>query len=122
MCPRLVVSTTDESLAAFWPTLAEACGVSLVLNDAAMPGTDIALTATPKGVASAGRHFILPNDQDRLAAWIRNQIDEIRKAEARASFTAGERTKYRFEGIVGIPGVLASAAQVMPQPSASVIL
>jgi DNA-binding NtrC family response regulator len=122
MYPRLVVSTTDESLAAFWPTLAEACGVSLVVNGAAIQGSDITLTATPQGVASAGRHFSLPNDQDRLASWIRNQLDDIRKREARASFTAGERTKYRFEGIVGIPGVLASAAQIMPHANMPMIL
>ncbi|HZS61632.1 MAG TPA: sigma 54-interacting transcriptional regulator [Gemmatimonadaceae bacterium] len=122
MYPRLVVSTTDESFSALWPALAEACGISLIFNAAATQGTDITLTATSQGVASAGRHFSLPTDQDRLAAWIRNQIDEVRKREARASFTAGERTKYRFEGIVGIPGVLASAEQVMPHPNARVTL
>ena len=122
MYPRLVVSTTDESFAALWPALAEACGVSLVINDSAPHGTDITLTSTPQGVASAGRHFSLPNDQDRLASWIRNQIDTLRAREARASFTAAERTKYRFNWIVGMSGALLSAARVMPDRGAPVLL
>lgn len=122
MYPRLVVSTTDESFAALWPALAEACGISLVMNDCAPHGADITLTATPHGVTAAGRHFSLPKDQDRLASWIRNQMEQIRSREARASFTAGERTKYRFEDMVGIPGVLASAARVMPDRGTPVIL
>ena len=122
MYPRLVVSTTDESFAAFWPALAEACGVSLVMNESAPKGTDIMLTSTPQGVASADRHFSLPSDQDRLAAWIRNQLDQLRAREARETFTAAERTKYRFDGIVGITGVLRSAARLMPDRSAPVLL
>jgi len=121
MYPRLVVSTTDESFAALWPALAEACGVSLVINQGPQH-SDVALTATPQGAASAGRQFLLPNDQDRLAAWLRKQIDELRAREAHASFTAGERTKYRFEGIVGMIGVLRKATSVIPERSAPVIL
>jgi DNA-binding NtrC family response regulator len=122
MYPRLVVSTTDEEFAALWPVLAEACGISLVTNESPALANDITLTATPHGVASAGRHFSLPKDQDRLASWIRNQIDKFRARQARESFAAGERTKYRFEDIVGIPNVLASAALLMPLPGAPVIL
>jgi DNA-binding NtrC family response regulator len=122
MYPRLVVSTTDdESFAALWPALAEACGVPLVLNVGA-EGSDVALIATAQGAASAGRQFFLPNDQDRLASWLRKQIDELRAREARASFTAGERTKYRFEGIVGMALVLSKAANVIPYRNTPVIL
>lgn len=121
MYPRLVVSSTDEAFAALWPALAEACGVSLVMNEPASQGTDVTLQSTSNGVAAADRLFSLPNDQDRLASWIRDQIDEIRAREARASFTALERTKYRFEDIVGIPSVLASVARVMPDRGAPMI-
>lgn len=122
MHPRLVVSTTDESFAALWPALAEVCGVSLVMNGSAAQDHDIILTSTPHGVTSADLFFSLPKDQDRLASWIRKQMEKLRAREARASFTAGERTKYRFEDIVGIPDVLASAARAMPNPGAPVVL
>jgi DNA-binding NtrC family response regulator len=122
MYPRLVVSTTDASFAALWPALAEACGVALVMNESAPQGTDITLTSTPHGVASAGRHFLLPKDEDRLASWIRNQIDETLRREARESFTAAERTKYRFNGIVGVSGALRSAARIMPDRNAPVLI
>ena len=122
MYPRLVVSTTDASLAALWPALAEACGVSLVVNASGAETGDITLTSTPQGVASAGRHFAMPGEQDRLASWIRSQIDALRAREALASFTAGERTKYRFQGIVGIPGVLSAAERVIPDRVAPLIL
>jgi DNA-binding NtrC family response regulator len=121
MYPRLVVSTTDESFAALWPALAEACGIPLVLNEGAQH-TDVTLTATAQGVASAGRHFSLPDDESRLASWLRKQLDELRTREAHASFTAGERTKYRFEGILGMSEVLRSAAGIMPHRGAPVIL
>jgi DNA-binding NtrC family response regulator len=118
---RLVVSTTDESFAALWPALADACGAPLAINEGPHH-TDVTLTATPHGAASAGRQFLLPSDQDRLTSWLRKQFDELRAREAHASFTAGERTKYRFEGIVGMSAVLGKAANVIPDGSAPVIL
>ena len=123
MYPRLVVSTTDGPFAALWPAIAEACGVSLVVNDAEPAlSSDVTLTSTPHGVAAAGRHFSLPNDQDRLVAWLRKQIEETRRLEARASFTAGERLKYQFTGIVGMSGALRSAAPLMPDRNAPVLI
>jgi DNA-binding NtrC family response regulator len=93
----------------------------LVINEGAQR-SDVTLTATPQGAVLDGRQFSLPNDQDRLTSWLRKQFDELRAREAHASFTAGERTKYRFEDIVGMSAVLGKAANVIPDRSAPVIL
>ena len=121
MYPRLVVSTTDVSFAALWPALAEACGVALVVNEPKPQASDITLTAGPYGVVTTAnrRQFVLPDEQDRLASWIRYQIDEIRRREARESFTAVERTKYR---IVGMSEARQSAASFILDRNASVVL
>jgi DNA-binding NtrC family response regulator len=121
MYPRLVVSTTSTNFAALWPALAEACGVALVINEAPL-GSDVTLTATSQGAALASHHFSLPNDQDHLTSWLRKQFDELRAREAHASFTAAERTKYRFEGIVGMSGTLQSAASLIAERTAPVLL
>jgi DNA-binding NtrC family response regulator len=121
MYPRLVVSTTSTNFAALWPALAEACGVPLVVNEAPLLG-DVTLTATSQGVALASVNFSLPNDQDKLTSRLRQQFDVLRARQALASFTAAERTKYRFEGIVGMSSALLSAASLIPERSAAVLL
>ena len=93
----------------------------LVINEAPLR-SDVSLTATSQGAALASHHFSLPNDQDQLTSWLRKQFDELRTREALASFTAAERTKYRFEGIVGMSGTLQSAANLISERSAPVLL
>jgi DNA-binding NtrC family response regulator len=121
MYPRLVVFTTSTDFAALWQALDEACGVPLVINEGPLQ-SDVTLTATSQGAALASHHFSLPNDQDKLTSSLRKQFDELRAREAHASFTAAERTKYRFEGIVGMSGTLRSAAGLIPERSAPVVL
>lgn len=125
--PRLVVLTTNHAFATLWPALAESCGVPLVV--ATLPvvaGDDVTLRARADAVTVDHRTFRLPDDQDILGSWLRDRFDQLRSRAAHARFTADERTKYRFDGIVGtsaaLTAALASAARVIPDRRTPVIL
>jgi DNA-binding NtrC family response regulator len=119
MQPRLVVLTTNQTYASLWPALAQSCGVPLLVSPTPIVGSDdVTLHASLDAVTVDHRSFRLPEEQDRLGSWIRDRFDQMRSHAARVRFTAGERTKYRFEGIVGtsaaLTAALVSAARVIP--------
>jgi DNA-binding NtrC family response regulator len=78
------------------------------------------------GRAGAAEYFALPGDRELLASWLRERFDIMRAAAARTTFTAVEREKYRFDGIIGTSGALNAAleraARVIPHPSVTVLI
>jgi len=78
------------------------------------------------GRAGAAEYFALPSDRDALGAWVRERFDAMRALGARAQFTAVEREKYRFDGIIGtsaaLNAALERAARVIPHPSVTVLI
>jgi DNA-binding NtrC family response regulator len=111
--PRLIVITANDTFEPLWPALAGACGVPLLVNGSAR-ADDVTLTVASDGVTSGDRRFALPRDEDALRSWLRSQF--------RSTFAAAERTKYRFDDIVGMSAALASAARMIPDRTAPVLL
>ncbi len=78
------------------------------------------------GRAGAAEYFALPGDRDALGAWVRERFDAMHSLGARVQFTAVEREKYRFDGIIGTSAVLNAAleraARVIPHPSVTVLI
>jgi DNA-binding NtrC family response regulator len=125
--PRLVVLTTNHAFATLWAALAESCGVPLVVTTLpVVAGDDVTLRAGTDAVTVGHRTFRLPDDQDNHASWLRDRFDQLRSRAARVRFTAAERTKYRFDGIVGtsaaLTAALASASRVIPDLRTPVML
>ncbi|HET9010437.1 MAG TPA: sigma 54-interacting transcriptional regulator, partial [Gemmatimonadaceae bacterium] len=76
--------------------------------------------------AGAAAYFALPGDYDLLQSWLREQADVLRAQLSASVFTAAERQKYRFEGILGdsaaLHAALDRAARVIPHATATVLL
>ncbi|MHB0949726.1 MAG: sigma-54 interaction domain-containing protein, partial [Gemmatimonadaceae bacterium] len=76
--------------------------------------------------AGASEYFALPQDYELLRAWLRQQADALRAALQASAFTAAEREKYRFAGILGespaLHAALDRAARVIPRPTVTVLL
>ena len=76
--------------------------------------------------AGASAYFALPDDYELLKAWLREQADTLRVELRASAFTAAERQKYRFEGILGESAALHSAleraARIIPHTSVTVLL
>jgi two-component system response regulator HydG len=76
--------------------------------------------------AGADEYFALPQDLPQLSSWLRESADRLR-ADADASlFAAGERAKFRFDGILGdsatLHAALDRAARVIPRPTVTVLI
>jgi DNA-binding NtrC family response regulator len=78
------------------------------------------------GRAGAAEYFALPGDRDVLGSWVRERFDAIRSLGANTEFTAVEREKYRFDGIIGtsaaLNAALERAARVIPHRNVTVLL
>jgi DNA-binding NtrC family response regulator len=76
--------------------------------------------------AGASAYFALPGDYDLLRAWLAEQAEAIQVQLRASAFTAAERRKYRFEGILGesdaLNAALDRAARVIPHAAATVLL
>lgn len=76
--------------------------------------------------AGAAGYFALPADYDLLKAWLSEQAEVLRAQLSASAFTAAERRKYRFEGILGeseaLHAALERAARVIPHTNATVLL
>jgi len=76
--------------------------------------------------AGAAAYFALPGDYDLLKAWLSEQAEVLRAQLSASAFTAAERRKYRFEGILGeseaLHAALERAARVIPHTNATVLL
>ncbi len=76
--------------------------------------------------AGAAEYFALPQDYELLRAWLRHHADALRAALRASAFTAAEREKYRFAGILGdspaLHAALERAARVIPRPTVTVLL
>jgi DNA-binding NtrC family response regulator len=76
--------------------------------------------------AGAAAYFALPADYDLLKAWLGERADALRAQLSASVFTAAERRKYRFEGILGaspaLHAALERAARVIPHSTATVLL
>ncbi len=79
-----------------------------------------------RAARGAAEYFALPGDQELLRAWVRERAERVRGRTRRSEFAAGERTKYRFEGILGesaaLKGALERAARVIPHGAVTVLL
>ena len=76
--------------------------------------------------AGAAAYFALPADYDLLKAWLAEQAESLRTQLSASAFTAAERRKYRFAGILGtsaaLDAALERAARVIPHVTATVLL
>ncbi|HEU5173471.1 MAG TPA: sigma-54 dependent transcriptional regulator [Gemmatimonadaceae bacterium] len=76
--------------------------------------------------AGAAGYFALPGDYELLRTWVRERADALRSEAQASAFTATERRKYRFEGMLGespaLHAALERAARVIPHPAVTVLL
>jgi DNA-binding NtrC family response regulator len=76
--------------------------------------------------AGASAYFALPGDYDLLRAWLAEQAEALQVQLRASAFTAAERRKYRFDGILGesdaLNAALERAARVIPHAGATVLL
>ncbi|MEO7712849.1 MAG: sigma 54-interacting transcriptional regulator [Gemmatimonadaceae bacterium] len=76
--------------------------------------------------AGASAYFALPDDYELLRAWLRERAEALRVDLQATAFTAAERQKYRFEGILGDSAILHAAleraARVIPHSAVTVLL
>ena len=76
--------------------------------------------------AGASAYFALPDDYELLRVWLRERADALRAELQASAFTAAERQKYRFEGILGDSAILHAAleraARVIPHSAVTVLL
>jgi two-component system response regulator HydG len=76
--------------------------------------------------AGAEDYFALPGDLPHLSSWLRAGADRLRAESAASAFAAEERTKFRFDGILGdspaLHAALDRAARVIPRPSVTVLI
>ncbi len=76
--------------------------------------------------AGAADYFALPQDIDLLRAWIKERAEKLTAREDRTRFAAGERAKYRFDGIFGespaLRRALAQAERVIPHAQVTVLI
>ena len=76
--------------------------------------------------AGAAEYFALPGDHALLRSWLREQGERLRAQSDASAFAAGERAKYRFEGILGeskpLHAALERAARVIPHGGVTVLI
>jgi DNA-binding NtrC family response regulator len=76
--------------------------------------------------AGAADYFSLTEDLDLLRSWLRDQTERIQHKERRSVFAESQRSKYRFDGILGdSPALLAAldrAARIIPHPNVTVLI
>ena len=76
--------------------------------------------------AGAADYFALPDDYDLLRAWLRDRADRLRLRQRRTEFADRERSKYRFEGMLGESPALVlaldQAARVIPHANVTVLI
>ncbi|HTE44598.1 MAG TPA: sigma-54 dependent transcriptional regulator [Gemmatimonadaceae bacterium] len=76
--------------------------------------------------AGASEYFALANDLGLLRAWLRDQAEALRTRHHRSVFAETQRSKYRFDGILGeSPALVAAldrAAKVIPHSSVTVLI
>jgi DNA-binding NtrC family response regulator len=76
--------------------------------------------------AGASDYFSLTEDLDLLRSWLRDHTERIQHKERRSLFAENQRSKYRFDGILGeSPALLAAldrAARIIPHPNVTVLI
>ena len=114
------VGGAEDEFAGTLARMPDAAGVAVVGAD---PDHRLAMMMIKAG---ATEYFALPGDLEVLRSWVAEQVEGLRRAEARKSFAAGEEAKYRFEGMLGQSAAhrrsLATAARVIPRPSVTVLI
>jgi DNA-binding NtrC family response regulator len=76
--------------------------------------------------AGAADYFSLAEDLDLLRSWLRDQTERVQHKERRSVFAESQRSKYRFDGILGdSPALLAAldrASRIIPHPNVTVLI
>ncbi len=76
--------------------------------------------------AGAADYFSLAEDLDLLRSWLRDHTERMQHRERRSVFAESQRSKYRFDGILGeSPALLAAldrAARIIPHPNVTVLI
>jgi DNA-binding NtrC family response regulator len=76
--------------------------------------------------AGASEFFALTEDYELLRSWLAEQAERIHARSRRHEFAAGERGKYKFDGILGqSPALLAAlerAARIIPHRNVTVLV
>jgi DNA-binding NtrC family response regulator len=76
--------------------------------------------------AGAADYFTLTEDLDLLRSWVRDQSERLRTRRQRTAFSDSQRSKYRFEGILGESKALVSAldraARIIPHGNVTVLI
>jgi DNA-binding NtrC family response regulator len=76
--------------------------------------------------AGAAEYFALPQDEELLRSWLKERSERVRSLTDRAAFAEIERSKYRFDEILGdspaLRAALDRAARVIPHPGVTVLL
>lgn len=76
--------------------------------------------------AGAAEYFALPGDVEALKSWLRDRVENSRRAQQASTFASGERAKYTFEGILGdspaLRAALDKASRVIPRGNVTVLI
>ena len=76
--------------------------------------------------AGAADYFALPGDYETLRSWLRERGDRLRARARLSEFAAAERSKYRFDGILGgseaLRRALETASRIIPHRNVTVMI
>ncbi|HEX4682117.1 MAG TPA: sigma-54 dependent transcriptional regulator [Gemmatimonadaceae bacterium] len=76
--------------------------------------------------AGAADFFALTDDLDLLRSWLHDQCERLHTRHRRSEFAESQRTKYRFDGILGesqsLVAALDRAARIIPHPNVTVLI
>ena len=76
--------------------------------------------------AGADEYFALPLDAAALTSWVRDCAERLESRAAASAFSADERLRYRFEGIMGespaLHAALERAARVIPRANVTILI
>ncbi|HXT17192.1 MAG TPA: sigma-54 dependent transcriptional regulator [Gemmatimonadaceae bacterium] len=74
----------------------------------------------------ASDFFSLADDLDLLRSWLHDQCERLHTRHRRTEFAENQRSKYRFDGILGesqsLVSALDRAARIIPHPNVTVLI
>ena len=89
----------------------------------ALPDHHVAARAVRAGATD---YFALPGDYEALRSWLRERAERLAGRARSSEFAAAERSKYRFDGILGtsesLRRALETAARVIPHRNVTVMI
>jgi len=76
--------------------------------------------------SGADQLFVVPEDLELLRSWLKDAAERLHSGENRRAFAASESRKYRFDGILGASGSLATVlervSRVIPHSNVTVLI